>query len=182
MKNYLLANFRLHNFKSLGYRKLANVHKSMQIRKPFVQKNKKIVSFTNFFGKITSPQTVFFPISNFCYNLTQPSVHTGLSYSTPSVVFCAKKGLKIMWHCYFKHRGRMTRGLYRVNKYSRLFPTSILTQLRIPPQWEVFCIIPFNSHSSELRLLRIPPQWEVFCSIPSNSHSSELILLRIPPQ
>ena len=51
MKNYLLVNFRLHHFKSLGYRKLANIRKSMQIRKPFVQKNKKIVSFTKFWVK-----------------------------------------------------------------------------------------------------------------------------------
>ena len=63
MKNYLLANFRLHNFKSLGYRKLANVHKSMQIRKPFVEEEKNCFLY-KFLGKITSPQTVFsqFPI------------------------------------------------------------------------------------------------------------------------
>ena len=75
MKNYLLANFRLHNFKGFGYRKLANVHKSMQICEPFVQKNKKQNCFLyKFLGKITSPKTVFFPISNFCYYLTQPTV------------------------------------------------------------------------------------------------------------
>ena len=64
MKNYFLANFRMHNFKSSGYRKLANVHKSMQIGTPFVQKNKKNCFLYKFLGKITSPQTVFsqFPI------------------------------------------------------------------------------------------------------------------------
>ena len=37
-KNYFLANFRLHHFKILVYRKLAQIRKPMQIRKPFVQK------------------------------------------------------------------------------------------------------------------------------------------------
>ena len=41
MKNYLLANYRLHPFISLGSRKLANIQRSMQIRMPFVQKKKK---------------------------------------------------------------------------------------------------------------------------------------------
>ena len=40
MKNYLLANYRLHPFISLGSRKLANIQRSMQIRMPFVQKKK----------------------------------------------------------------------------------------------------------------------------------------------
>ena len=50
MKNYLLANFRLHNLKILGYKKLANIRKSMQILKPFLQKNWKKFSFTQIFG------------------------------------------------------------------------------------------------------------------------------------
>ena len=76
MKNYLLANFRLHHLKSLSYRKLANIRKSMQIHKPFVQKNKKNCFLYKFLGKITLPQIVFFfPISIFCYYLTQPNVH-----------------------------------------------------------------------------------------------------------
>ena len=50
MKNYHSENFKLHIFKSLEYRKLANVHKSMQIRKSFVQKNKnKFFFFLNIF-------------------------------------------------------------------------------------------------------------------------------------
>ena len=60
------------NFKSLGYRKLANIGKSMQIRKPFVQK--KICFPYKFLGKITSRQIIFFPISNFCCYLTQPNI------------------------------------------------------------------------------------------------------------
>ena len=67
MKNYLIENFRLHNFKSLGYRKLENVHKSMQIRKPFVQKIKIKCFLYKVLSKITSPQTVFF--SNFQFSL-----------------------------------------------------------------------------------------------------------------
>ena len=51
MKNYLLANFRLHHFKSLGSRKLANIQKSMQIRMPFVQKNIFFVFFLIFLEK-----------------------------------------------------------------------------------------------------------------------------------
>ena len=39
------AYFRLHHFKNLSYRKLANICKSMQICKLFVQKNKKITNF-----------------------------------------------------------------------------------------------------------------------------------------
>ena len=60
MKNYIFANFNLHNFKSLGYRKLANIRKSMQIQKPFVQKNKNNCFLYKFLGKITSPQIDFF--------------------------------------------------------------------------------------------------------------------------
>ena len=60
MKNYLLANFRLHHFKSLGYRKLANICKSMHIRKPFVQKNKKNCFLYKCLGKIISLEVVFF--------------------------------------------------------------------------------------------------------------------------
>ena len=67
MKNYLLANFRLHHFKSLGYRKFANISKSMQIRNPFVHKNIKNIFLYKFLGKITSPQTVFLP--NFQFSL-----------------------------------------------------------------------------------------------------------------
>ena len=63
MKNYLLANFRLHHFKSFGYRKLANIRKSMQILKPFVQKKNSFIY--KFLGKIISPQ--FF--SNFQFFL-----------------------------------------------------------------------------------------------------------------
>ena len=64
MKNYLLANFRLHHFKRLGYRKLANIRQPMQICKPILQKNQKNCFLNKFLGKITSPQTVFpqFPI------------------------------------------------------------------------------------------------------------------------
>ena len=66
MKNYLLANVRLHHFKSLGYRKLANICKCMQIRKPFEQQQKNCFLY-KFLGKVTSPQTVFFP--NFQFSL-----------------------------------------------------------------------------------------------------------------
>ena len=60
----LLANFRLNHFKSLVYRKLANIRKYMQIRKPFVQKNEKNCFLYKFLGKLTLPQIVFlqFPI------------------------------------------------------------------------------------------------------------------------
>ena len=40
-QNYFLSNFWLHIFKSVEYRKLANIRKSMQIRKPVVPKNFK---------------------------------------------------------------------------------------------------------------------------------------------
>ena len=39
-QNYFLSNFLLHIFKSVGYRKLANIRKSMQICKPVVPKKK----------------------------------------------------------------------------------------------------------------------------------------------
>ena len=65
MNNYLIANFRLHHFISLGYRKLANIRKSMQIGKPFVQKNIFFCFLPNFLGKMTSPQPVKCSISNF---------------------------------------------------------------------------------------------------------------------
>ena len=65
MKNYLLANFRLHHFKSLGFKKLANIQKSMQIRMPFVQKNIFFCFLPNFFSKMASPQPVKCLISNF---------------------------------------------------------------------------------------------------------------------
>ena len=47
-KNYFSENFRLHHFRSVGYRKLANIQKSKQICMPFVHKIKQIVSFANF--------------------------------------------------------------------------------------------------------------------------------------
>ena len=65
MNNYLIANFRLHHFISLGYRKLANIRKTMQIGKPFVQKNIFFCFLPNFLGKMTSPQPVKCSISNF---------------------------------------------------------------------------------------------------------------------
>ena len=37
-----LSNFRPHHFKSVGYRNLAHIRKSMQIRKPFVHQTKKL--------------------------------------------------------------------------------------------------------------------------------------------
>ena len=83
MKNYLIANFRLHHFKSLGYRKLANIRKSMQICKPFVQKNICFCLLPYFLGKITLPQPVkcsTCKVLNFKFlilqYLTQPNVHT----------------------------------------------------------------------------------------------------------
>ena len=69
MKNYLLANYRLHPFISLGSRKLANIQRSMQIRMPFVQKKKKLLPY--YFGKIASPHPVKCSISHFWYYLTQ---------------------------------------------------------------------------------------------------------------
>ena len=76
MKNYFLTNVRLHHFKSLSCRKLANIRKSMQIRKPFVQKNINFFCFLpNFFGKMTSLQPVKCSISNFWYYLTQPILY-----------------------------------------------------------------------------------------------------------
>ena len=70
----ILANFRLHHFKSVRCRKLANIRKSMQIRKLFVQKNKFFCFLPNFLCTMTSPQLVKCLISNFCYYLTQPSI------------------------------------------------------------------------------------------------------------
>ena len=40
-QNYFLSNFWVHIFKSVGYRKLANIRKSMQIRMPVVPKKIK---------------------------------------------------------------------------------------------------------------------------------------------
>ena len=59
----------------MGYRKIAKIHKSMQICMPFVQKNVLNNFLTNFFYEMTLPQTVYFPISNFWYKLNQPTVH-----------------------------------------------------------------------------------------------------------
>ena len=73
MKNYLLANFRLHHFKSLGYRKRANIGKTMQICKQFVQK--KFFPLQICFGKITLPQTGFFPNLQFSL-LFDPAYYT----------------------------------------------------------------------------------------------------------
>ena len=57
----------------MGYRKLAKIRKSMQIREPFVQK--KFFCFLSIFlGKMTSPQPVKCSILNFWYYLTQPNV------------------------------------------------------------------------------------------------------------
>ena len=74
MKNYLLAYFRLHYFKSLSSRKLANNQKTMQIRMPFVQNNIYFCFLSNFLGKMASPQPVKYSISNLLYYLTQPTV------------------------------------------------------------------------------------------------------------
>ena len=63
--NYFLSNFSVHIFKSVGYRKLANVHKSMQIRKPVVTNIFFFKCLSYFFGKMSLPQTVYFSISNF---------------------------------------------------------------------------------------------------------------------
>ena len=51
MKDYLLAIFRMHHFISVGCRKLANIRKCMQIRKPFVQKITIFVFFLTFLVK-----------------------------------------------------------------------------------------------------------------------------------
>ena len=67
MKNYLLTNFRLHHFKSVGCRKLANVRKSIQICKPFMQKITIFVFFLTFLVKCL--------ISNLWYYLTQPTTY-----------------------------------------------------------------------------------------------------------
>ena len=62
MKNYLLANFRLHHFKIH-----ANSH-AICAKKYF------FCFLPNFFGKMASPQPVKCSISNFWYYLTQPNV------------------------------------------------------------------------------------------------------------
>ena len=54
--------------------KLANIRKSMQIRKPVVPTKKMFLSLSNIFGKMSLPQTVYFYLSNFLYKLTQPTV------------------------------------------------------------------------------------------------------------
>ena len=60
MKNYLLANFRLHHFKSLGYRKLEKIRKSRQICRLFEQKNLKNCFLYKFLGKITRAGNLLF--------------------------------------------------------------------------------------------------------------------------
>ena len=74
MKTYLLTNFILLHFKSLGYRKLANIQKFMQIRMPFVQTNIFFFFLPICFGKMASPQTVKCSISICLHYLTQPTV------------------------------------------------------------------------------------------------------------
>ena len=64
MQNYFLANFRLHHFKSVGYRKLAKLCK--QIAK------KKFLN--NFLSWNDLTTTCIFSISNYWYKLTQPNV------------------------------------------------------------------------------------------------------------
>ena len=97
MKNYLLANFRLHHFKSLGYMKLGNIRKSMQIRKPFVQKIKKLFPL-QILGKITLPQIVFFffqfPIFVFVFvqYLTQPTVQLCTHSTAVPTEYCEAHG------------------------------------------------------------------------------------------
>ena len=80
MINYLFVNFRLHHFKSLGYRKLANFHKSMQIRKPFVPKIKNCFHY-KFLGKKISPRIVFIQFSIFV--TIWPSLVKNLVPSSP---------------------------------------------------------------------------------------------------
>ena len=78
-KNYFLSNFWLHICKSVWYRKLANICKSMQICKPFT-KYFFFKCLSIFWGKMSLPQTVYFSISNFWYKLTQPTVYTVVRY------------------------------------------------------------------------------------------------------
>ena len=70
--NLLSVKF-LSAYLSVGYRKIANIRNSMQIRKPVVPKQNLKNAFPFFFGKMSLPHTVYFSISNFLYKLTQPT-------------------------------------------------------------------------------------------------------------
>ena len=98
VKNYFLKNFRLHHCKILSYRKLANIRKSMQIRKPFVQKKILLCFLPNFFSKMTSPQPVKCSILNFLYYLTQPTVQCTL-YSTVAACRAVLQFVTICVYC-----------------------------------------------------------------------------------
>ena len=77
----------MQHLKSLGYRKLANIRKSIQIRNLFVQKNKKNCFCYQILGKITSPQTVFFPNFLFSLLLTLPTgVHHVSSFMLVTII------------------------------------------------------------------------------------------------
>ena len=69
----LLSVKFLSAYLSVGYRKIANIRNSMQIRKPVVPKQNLKNAFPFFFGKMSLPHTVYFSISNFLYKLTQPN-------------------------------------------------------------------------------------------------------------
>ena len=80
----------MHIFKSVGYRKLANIRKSMQIRKPVVPKKIKKNAFPFFLVKwVYHKLYIYFSISNFWYKLTQPVM---FMYRTVAVVSNTRPG------------------------------------------------------------------------------------------
>ena len=76
--------------KICSQRKLANIRKYKQIRKPVVQK-KNLKCLLMFLGKMSLPLIVYFSILNLWYKLTQPNVHI--------YPYCSKESVSVLSVC-----------------------------------------------------------------------------------
>ena len=137
----LLANFRLHHFKSVGCRKLANIWKSIQICKPSVQKITTFVFFLIFVvNDFTTTCTSKVFNSNFWYYLTQPNPQPWLQ----GICFIIVSG----WAC-------------RLARWWGGQPCEGFTYAYFTTRWYVLYCTSVSLPSCQLKMTSRPTLWRV---------------------